>query len=141
VLFSLLLFQFGNEWAIAVRLPIFLTHRLGTTPRRRSRCSPCIGSRSPSAASARKHSARVRYPAAADRVLTSMFGCLVLVATDTFGAVTGILLGVFAPTMWWRKNRRPPYHHPGFRRLFSFAIAGGLPRPVRSAWPFPECAR
>jgi FHS family glucose/mannose:H+ symporter-like MFS transporter len=33
VLFSLLLFfQFGNEWAIAGWLPLFLIHRLGTNP-------------------------------------------------------------------------------------------------------------
>ena len=33
LLFSLLLFfQFGNEWAIAGWLPLFLTHRLGSSP-------------------------------------------------------------------------------------------------------------
>ncbi len=33
VLFSLLLFfQFGNEWAVAGWLPLFLVHRLGTNP-------------------------------------------------------------------------------------------------------------
>jgi FHS family glucose/mannose:H+ symporter-like MFS transporter len=139
VLFSLLLFfQFGNEWAIAGWLPIFLTQRLGISPATAIEMLALywlalllgrIG--------AQWILPRVRHTRLLlSCVLASMFGCLVLIATDNpFGAITGILLlgGSFAPVyplVVEKIGGRFPYYHPGFYNgIFSFAIAGGLLAP------------
>jgi FHS family glucose/mannose:H+ symporter-like MFS transporter len=139
VLFSLLLFfQFGNEWAIAGWLPLFLTHRLGISPVTAIEMlalywfALTIGRIAAQAILPRVRHARLLLIS----VLGSMFGCLVLIATDNyFGAITGILLlgGSFAPIyplVVEKIGDRFPYYHPGFYNgIFSFAIAGGLLAP------------
>ncbi len=139
VLFSLLLFfQFGNEWAIAGWLPLFLTHRLGISPAAAIEMlalywfALTLGRILAQAILPRvRHTSMLLLS-----VLGSMFGCLVLIATDNhFGAVTGILFlgGSFAPIyplVVEKIGDRFPYYHPGFYNgIFSLAIAGGLLAP------------
>jgi len=139
VLFSLLLFfQFGNEWAIAGWLPLFLSQRLGISPATSIMIlalywlALLIGR-----VAAQWALPRVRHTRfLASSVLASMFACVVLVSTDNlFGAVSGVvLLGAsFAPIyplVVERIGHRFPYYHPGFYNgIFSFAIAGGLLAP------------
>jgi FHS family glucose/mannose:H+ symporter-like MFS transporter len=139
VLLSLLLFfQFGNEWAVAGWLPLFLSQRLGISPATSVMMlalywlALLVGR-----VAAQWVLPRVRHsrllPAS---VLTSVFACTVLLATDNrFGAVAGILLlgAAFAPIyplMVERIGHRFPYFHPGFYNgIFSFALAGGLLAP------------
>jgi fucose permease len=69
-------------------------------------------------------------------VLASVFGCVMLLATDNrFGAISGILLlGVsFAPIyplLVEKIGHRFPHYHPGqYNGIFSLAIVGGLLAP------------
>jgi fucose permease len=69
-------------------------------------------------------------------VVASVFGCLILLATNnSFGAVAGILLvgGSFAPIyplLVEKIGSRFPHYHPGFYNgIFSFALAAGLLAP------------
>jgi FHS family glucose/mannose:H+ symporter-like MFS transporter len=139
VLLSLLLFfQFGNEWAIAGWLPLFLSQRLGISP------ATSIGMLAlywlallVGRVAAQWILPRVRHGRLLlASVLASMFGCVVLLATDNrFGAVSGILLlgAAFAPVyplVVEKIGHRFPYFHPGFYNgIFSFAIVGGLLAP------------
>lgn len=139
ILFALLLFfQFGNEWSIAGWLPIYLIHRLGTSP-----------------ASALKFLAgyfgwlmagriamyyllpRVAaWKALASSAAASLLGCGMLLGTDNkFGAgFAAALLGLgFAsiyPLTAAGIGRRFPYYHPGFfNGIFSIALVGGMLAP------------
>ncbi len=139
VLFSLLLFfQFGNEWAIAGWLPLFLSQRLGISP------ATSVGMLALYwlALLVGRVAAQWVLPRVSHgrlllwSVLAAMFGCIVLLATDNrFGAMSGILLigGAFAPIyplVVEKIGHRFPYYHPGFYNgIFSFAIAGGLLAP------------
>ncbi len=139
VLFSLLLFfQFGNEWAIAGWLPLFLSQRLGISP------ATSVGMLAMywlallvGRVGAQWVLPRVRHGRLLLwSVLAAMFGCIMLLATDNrFGAMSGILLigGAFAPIyplVVEKIGHRFPYYHPGFYNgIFSFAIAGGLLAP------------
>jgi fucose permease len=139
VLLSLLLFfQFGNEWAIAGWLPLFLSQRLGISP------ATSIGMLAlywlallVGRVGAQWILPRVRHSRLLlASVLASVFGCTVLIATDNrFGAVAGILMlgAAFAPVyplVVERIGHRYPHFHPGFHNgIFSFAIAGGLLAP------------
>jgi len=139
VLFSLLLFfQFGNEWAIAGWLPLFLSQRLGISP------ATAVGMLALYwlALLVGRVAAQWVLPRVSHgrlllwSVLAAMFGCIVLLATDNrFGAMSGILLigGAFAPIyplVVEKIGHRFPYYHPGFYNgIFSFAIAGGLLAP------------
>jgi MFS transporter, FHS family, glucose/mannose:H+ symporter len=139
VLFSLLLFfQFGNEWAIAGWLPLFLTQRLGISPATSLMMlalywfALLVGRVAAQWVLPRVSHARLLLFS----VLAAMFGCVVLIATDNrFGAVIGILMlgGAFAPIyplLVEKIGHRFPYYHPGFYNgIFSFAIAGGLLAP------------
>jgi fucose permease len=139
VLFALLLFfQFGNEWAIAGWLPLFLIHRLGISPESSLMMLATYGlallvgrvvvfSILPSVSRSKVLMASV---------VAAMFGCLILISTDNrFGAVMGILLagGGFAsvyPLVVERIGGRFPYYHPGFfNGIFSFALTGGMLAP------------
>jgi fucose permease len=139
VLFSLLLFfQFGNEWAVAGWLPLFLSQRLGISPATSLGMlalywfSLLIGR-----IVVQWMMPRVRHPRILlTSVLGAMFGCVILIATDNrFGAIAGVLLlgGSFAPIyplVVERIGHRFPSYHPGFYNgLFSFAIAGGMLAP------------
>ena len=139
VLFSLLLFfQFGNEWAVAGWLPLFLSQRLGISPATAIAMlalywfALLIGR-----VVAQWALPRVRHTRfLGASVLASMFACIVLVLTDNlFGAVSGVILlgAAFAPIyplVVERIGHRFPSYHPGFYNgIFSFAIAGGFLAP------------
>jgi MFS transporter, FHS family, glucose/mannose:H+ symporter len=139
VLFSLLLFfQFGNEWAIAGWLPLFLSQRLGISP------ATSLGMLALywAALLVGRIVAQWVLPRVSHAKLlvlsvgAAIFGCVIMLSTETrFGAVSGVLLlgGAFAPIyplLVEKIGGRFPYYHPGFYNgLFSFAIAGGLLAP------------
>lgn len=139
VLFSLLLFfQFGNEWAIAGWLPLFLSQRLGISPATSLLMlalywlALLLGRIVAQWVLPRVSHARLLTCS----VIAAVLGCVVLLATDNrFGAVSGILLlgAAFAPIyplVVEKIGNRFPYYHPGFYNgIFSFAIAGGLLAP------------
>ncbi len=139
VLFSLLLFfQFGNEWAIAGWLPMFLTQRLGISPATSILMlamywfALLIGRVAAQWILPRARHGRILVLS----VLASVLGCMLLLATDNrSGAIIGILLigGSFAPIyplVVEKIGNRFPYYHPGFYNgIFSLAIAGGLLAP------------
>lgn len=139
VLFSLLLFfQFGNEWAIAGWLPLFLIQRLGISPA----TSIFILALYWFALLVGRVVAQWMLPRVSHAkllvwsVLGAMFGCIVLLATDNrFGAISGVLLlgAAFAPIyplVIEKIGHRFPHFHPGFYNgIFSFAMAGGLLAP------------
>jgi FHS family glucose/mannose:H+ symporter-like MFS transporter len=139
VLFSLLLFfQFGNEWAVAGWLPIFLIQRLGISPATSLLMlalywlALLVGRVASQWVLPRVSHTKLLVWS----VLGSMFGCIVLLATDNrFGATIGVLLlgGSFAPIyplVVEKIGHRFPHFHPGFYNgIFSFAMAGGLLAP------------
>ena len=151
VLFSLVLFfQFGNEWAIAGWLPLFLTQRLGMSPPSSILVlalywlALLIGRVAAQWILPHVRHARLLVVS----VLISVFACVILIVTDNeFGAVMGVLLlgGSFAPVyplVVERIGRKFPYYHPGFYNgIFSFAMAGGLLAPCALgyfAWLFED---
>ena len=139
VLLSLLLFfQFGNEWAIAGWLPIFLSQRLGMSPATSLWMlalywlALLVGRAIAQWALPRVRHSRLLLGS----VVASVFGCVVLYATNnSFGATLGTLLlgGAFAPIyplVVERIGHRYPDYHPGFYNgIFSLAMAGGLLAP------------
>jgi FHS family glucose/mannose:H+ symporter-like MFS transporter len=140
VLFALLLFvQFGNEWSIAGWLPIFLIRRVEM----RSSSALLIlalywlflitGRLIAVAILPRVRHRRLLLGS----MLSAIFGCLILVATDNaFGASVGAcFVGAgFAsiyPLVAEIIGRRFPYYHPAFfNGIFSFALVGGLLAPA-----------
>lgn len=139
VLFTLLLFfQFGNEWAIAGWLPLFLIQRLGVSPEASLIMLAVfwvalLGGR----AGVQPLLPRVSH---GKLLLSSMaapiFGCIILTFTNNlFGATVAVLcLGLgFAPIyplVAEKISARFPHYHPGvFSGLFSFAFTGGLLAP------------
>jgi len=139
VLFTLLLFvQFGNEWAIAGWLPLFLIQRLGISPESALMLlaaywlSLLVGR----VAAIAVLPSISRGKLLMGSILAALFGCSILLATNNmFGAVTGVLLvgGGFAsvyPLVVGKIGSRFPYYHPGFfNGIFSFALTGGLLAP------------
>ncbi|MGA3189629.1 MAG: MFS transporter [Bryobacteraceae bacterium] len=139
VLFSLVLFfQFGNEWAVAGWLPLFLSQRLGISPATSLGMlalywfALLIGRIVAQWLMRRVKHTRLLILS----VLGAMFGSVILIETDNrFGAIAGVLLlgGSFAPIyplVVERIGHRFPSYHPGFYNgLFSFAIAGGMLAP------------
>jgi MFS transporter, FHS family, glucose/mannose:H+ symporter len=134
----LLFFQLGNEWAIAGWLPLFLIQRLGISPVSSLLMlamywlALLVGRVAAQWVLPRIRHARLL----GGSVLASVFGCVILAATDNrFGAVTGILLlgGSFAPVyplVVEKIGSRFPHFHPGFYNgVFSLAMAGGLLAP------------
>jgi FHS family glucose/mannose:H+ symporter-like MFS transporter len=149
VLFSLVLFfQFGNEWAIAGWLPLFLSQRLGLSPSTSILIlamywlALLVGRIAAQWILPRMRHTRLL----AASVLTAVFACVILISTDNqFGAVTGVLLlgAAFAPIyplVVERIGNRFPDYHPGvYNGIFSFAIAGGFLAPCALgyfAWLF-----
>lgn len=133
-----LFFQLGNEWAIAGWLPLFLIQRLGISPVSSLLMlamywlALLVGRVAAQWVLPRIRHARLL----SGSVLASVFGCIILAATDNrFGAVTGILLlgGSFAPVyplVVEKIGSRFPHFHPGFYNgVFSLAMAGGLLAP------------
>lgn len=139
VLLALLLFfQFGNEWAIAGWLPLFLVHRLGVSPATALFMlgfywfSLLAGRIAALSVLPRVHHGRVLMGSAG----AALFGCIVLASTNNlFGAGTGILVvgGGFAfiyPLVVEKIGARFPYYHPGFfNGIFSLAVTGGFLAP------------
>lgn len=139
ILFSLLLFfQFGNEWAIAGWLPLFLSQRLGISP------ATSVGMLAMYWAAlligrVAAQSIMPRFSHTKLLLLSifgAMFACVILLFTENrFGAIAGVLMlgGAFAPIyplVVERIGFRFPHYHPGFYNgIFSFAIAGGLLAP------------
>ena len=139
VLFSLVLFfQFGNEWAIAGWLPLYLSQRLGISPPSSIMILALYwGALLIGRVIAQAILPLVRHT----RLLISsvslvVLACVILLLTDNrFGAVTGVLLlgCAFAPIyplVVEKIGNRFPDYHPGFYNgIFSFAIAAGLLAP------------
>jgi fucose permease len=138
ILFSLLLFfQFGNEWAIAGWLPLFLIHRLGSNPewaifalavyfsallfgRLIARCLlPRVNHRSLLVAS----------------TVFAMLGYFLLSSTGSLlgGFLAMLLVGAgFAPVYPLVAETLDDrfFYHPGFYNgIFSIAITGGMSAP------------
>ncbi len=139
----LLFFQFGNEWAIAGWLPIYLTRRIGVSPEgslillavywlalvvgRVAVLSilPVVSHTKLLGAS----------------VLGALLGCTVLFSTNNrFGAAAGILLigSGFAsvyPLVAEKIGRRFPDYRPSFfRGIFLLALTGGMLAPWSLGW-------
>ena len=139
VLLALLLFfQFGNEWSIAGWLPIFLIHRLGTSPKISLIVlaiywlALLVGRLAAVALLPRIRHGRFLLASAG----AAVFGCLILMGTDNmFGAVTGTLLvglgfAPIYPLIAERIGREFPNFHPGFfNGIFSIALTGGTLAP------------
>lgn len=140
ILMSLLLFvQFGNEWAIAGWLPLFLVQRLGVNPATSLMflalywLALLIGRIAAQAILPRVRHGRLLVSG----VVSAIFGCLILSLTDNrFGAGSGILFvgggfSVIYPLAVEMIGDRFPYYHPGvFNGIFSIAVTGGLLAPA-----------
>jgi len=139
VLLALLLFfQFGNEWSIAGWLPIFLIHRLGTSPKLSLVVlavywlALLVGRLAAVSLLPRMRHSRFLLASAG----AAVFGCLVLLGTDNlFGAVTGTLLvgcgfAPIYPLIAERIGREFPLFHPGFfNGIFYIALTGATLAP------------
>jgi len=139
VFFALLLFfQFGNEWAIAGWLPLFLVHRLGINPPSALILlalywlALTVGRLVTQSILPHVHHGKVLLAA----ICAAGFGCLILAFTNNrFGAAAGVLFvgGGFAPIyplVAEKIGDRFPYYHPGlYNGIFSFAMTGGLLAP------------
>ena len=140
VLLSLLLFfHFGNEWAIAGWLPLFLIQRLGMSPAVALTMlalywfALIIGRLVAQTLLPRFHHGKMLLSA----VSAALFGCVVLTFTDNrFGAILGTLLvgAGFAPVyplVVEKIGARFPHYHPGFLNgIFSIALTGGMLAPA-----------
>ncbi len=146
ILFSLLLFfQFGNEWAIAGWLPLFLIGQLGISPEASLLLLALYwGALLVGRLVSQLVLKRVSHPMLLlGSIVSALLGTVVLAFTNNlFGAVMGILFvgGGFAsiyPLVVEKIAHRFPYYHPGFYNgLFSLAITGGFLAP----WLLGYCA-
>ena len=139
VLFALtLFFQFGNEWAIAGWLPIFLIRRLGISPAASLFLlafywgSLMVGRVAAKALLKTIHHGRLLLAS----VAMAMLGCILLTyTTNLFGANMGILFvgcgfASIYPLLVEKIGHRFTYYHPGlYNGIFSFAFTGGLLAP------------
>lgn len=139
VFFALLLFfQFGNEWAIAGWLPLFLVHRLGINPPSALILlalywlALLVGRLVAQSILLHVHHGKLLLAA----ICAAGFGCLILAFTNNrFGAAAGVLFvgSGFAPIyplVAEKIGNRFPYYHPGlYNGIFSFAMTGGLLAP------------
>lgn len=139
ILFSLLLFfQFGNEWAIAGWLPLFLIQRLGVSPK----TSLFVLALYWAALLIGRVLAQFLLPVLSHgkllmgSVVAAAFGCVILAFTNNlFGACSGALLVGFGfstiyPLVVEKIGARFPSYHPGlFNGIFSFALTGGMLAP------------
>jgi MFS transporter, FHS family, glucose/mannose:H+ symporter len=136
VLFALVLFfQFGNEWAVAGWLPLFLIQRLGVSPEAALHMLSfywvclLVGRLAAQALLPRVRHGRMLMAS----VLSAMFGCFILSFTDNrFGAWSGLVFvgAGFAsiyPLLLEKIGFRFPTYHPGlFNGIVSLALTGGL---------------
>lgn len=140
ILFTLLLFfQFGNEWAIAGWLPLFLIQQLGISPTSGLLLlalywfALLTGRIAAQAMMPRFRHSRMLMGS----VLAALFGFMLLSLTDKMGgAVVGISLigGGFAsiyPLTVESIAHRFPYYHPAFfGGIFTLGLLGGLLSPA-----------
>jgi FHS family glucose/mannose:H+ symporter-like MFS transporter len=140
ILFALFLFfQFGNEWALAGWLALFLTLRLGISPATALFLlalywtALLVGRVAAQWALPRFRHGRLL----AGAVIAPLFAFLVLSSTDNlFGAIIGVLLAalgfsVSQPLVVEKIGNRFPYYHPGFfNGIFSIAMTGALLAPA-----------
>ncbi len=134
----LLLFQFGNEWAMAGWLPLFLVQTLGLSPERSLELlalywvALTAGRIASQSALPRISHARLLFFSA----LAAVFGSFVLAVTNNrFGGMMGVVLigaawAPIYPLVVERIGSRFSYYHPGlFNGIFSLAFAGALLAP------------
>jgi FHS family glucose/mannose:H+ symporter-like MFS transporter len=135
---ALLFFQFGNEWAIAGWLPMFLIEELGISPKTSILLlalywTALLVGRVVVFVILRRvgHGRLLGISASA-----AAFGCVMLFFTNNlFGATVSILLIGFGfaaiyPLVAEKIGRRFTYYHPGlFNGIFSLALAGGMVAP------------
>jgi len=140
VLLSLVLFfHFGNEWAIAGWLPLFLILRLGLNPvtalilLAAYWLSIMVGRIAVQAILPHVSHAKLLLGG----IVASLFGCLLLSFTNNlFGATMATLLvGLgFAPVyplvVEAIRNRFPHYHPGFFNGIFSIGLTGGMLAPA-----------
>ncbi len=140
VAFALLLFfQFGNEWAIAGWLPMFLIEQLGISPKTSILLlalywtALLVGRVVLFAILRRVGHGRLLFISAS----AAAFGCILLFFTNNlFGATMSVLLIGFGfaaiyPLVAEGIGRRFTYYHPGlFNGVFSLALAGGMLAPA-----------
>lgn len=139
-LFTLLLFfQFGNEWAIAGWLPLFVIQRLGASPTTGIALLACyfaallIGRIVAQALLRRfKHSRMLLFS-----VLGAFFGCLLLSFTATIeGAFVAIILlgasfaAIYPLTAESIEHRFRSYHPGFYNGIFSLGLTGALLAPT-----------
>jgi fucose permease len=136
VLFVLLLFfQFGNEWALAGWLPLFLILRLGLSPETALEMLAfywlclLVGRLTVQALLPRVPHGRFLLLS----VLTAMFGCLILASTNNrFGAWSGLLFagagfaGIYPLVLEKIGFRFPSYRPALFNGIVAVALTGGL---------------
>jgi len=140
VLFTLLLFfQFGNEWAIAGWLPLFVVQRLGASPATGIGllawyfAALLVGRIVAQALLGRmKHSRLLLFS-----VLAAFFGCLLLSLTATIdGAFVAVLLlgagfaAIYPLTAESIEHRFQSYHPGFYNGIFSLGLTGALLAPT-----------
>ncbi len=137
VLFSILLFQFGNEWSLAGWLPLFLIHRLGSSPE----SAIFVLALYFFALLAGRLLAQLLLPRIShtrllvSSVVIAMFGYLLLSETDSLvGAalatvVTGLSFAPIYPLVAEKIGRRFDYQPGFYNSIFSLAITGGMLAP------------
>lgn len=139
VLFAgVLFFQFGNEWAIAGWLPVFLVQRLGVSPATSLKLLAMYwffllaGRATVQWLLPRVSHAKLLFLCAFGAVL----GCSILSFTNNrFGAGAGVVLvglsyAAIYPLVAERIRDAFPYYHPGFATgIFALAFTGALLAP------------
>jgi fucose permease len=140
VLLALLLFvQFGNEWAIAGWLPLFLIQRLGMST---SSALILLGAFWIAVTLGRLTVQAIlpyvsHFFLLLGSAVAALTGCLILTFTNNaFGAWFGTLLLGFGfapiyPLVVERIGARFPHYHPGFfNGVFSAGLTGGMLAPA-----------
>jgi fucose permease len=138
VLFSLLLFfQFGNEWAIAGWLPLFLIHRLGANPvwaifALAAYFLALLIGRFISQPLLRRVNHRKLLLCS---VFSAMVGCILLSVTPAMGGawiavvIIGAAFAPIYPLIAETLDHRFLYHPGFYNGLFSIAITGAMFAP------------
>lgn len=139
LLAALLFFHFGNEFAIAGWLPLFLIQRIGVSPAKALMLMSVYWialtlGRLATQALLRSVS---HYWLLLGSAVAALFGCLVLTFTNNqFGAWLGTLMVGFGfapiyPLVVGRIGARFPHYHPGFfNGIFSVGLTGGILAPA-----------
>jgi len=135
----LLFFEFGNEWAFAGWLPLFLCQRIGVSPASSLMIlalywfALLVGRLLAQALFLRFPHGRMLLAS----VLSAMFGCVILSVTDNrFGAISAVLFvgggfAVICPLALELIGSRFPRSQPGtLSGIFSVAVTGGLLAPA-----------